>query len=254
MEYYYKKNNTRFPDSLIREAEGLNKLKQAFEHGNIAIKIPTILKADEQTLVLERINQSLGSHQQWMNFGQALAKLHQQIKSQFGGSQNNYIGANPQPNETFDNWGQFFYHNRLGFQVSLIGDNNLQASFRNSLDEIKIPLIKFLNQHCKRPSLLHGDLWSGNVLFDQNNVWLIDPAVYNGDAEADIAMTELFGGFPKAFYRSYESVQSLSKAYPLKKIIYNLYHQLNHYNLFGSGYLSDCMHGFGVIEQTFKSS
>ncbi|MEZ5473364.1 MAG: fructosamine kinase family protein [Marinicella sp.] len=109
--------------------------------------------------------------------------------------------------------------------------------------------IAWLNQHCSRFSLLHGDLWSGNVLFDAQNVWLIDPAVYFGDSETDIAMTEMFGGFPEAFYAAYQSVKPLSSAYPKKRILYNLYHYLNHYNLFGSAYLPACERGFQKLDQ-----
>ncbi|MCB1581549.1 MAG: fructosamine kinase family protein [Xanthomonadales bacterium] len=98
---------------------------------------------------------------------------------------------------------------------------------------------------------MHGDLWSGNVMFDKEHVWLIDPAVYFGDSEADIAMTEMFGGFSSEFYLAYQSVRPLTDAYPTKRLIYNLYHYLNHYNLFGASYLSPCLRAIQKINQDF---
>jgi fructosamine-3-kinase len=99
---------------------------------------------------------------------------------------------------------------------------------------------------------LHGDLWSGNVLFDSNQCWLIDPAVYYGDSEVDLAMTEMFGGFSNAFYHAYFQIRSRSSTYANKRTIYNLYHYLNHYNLFGDSYLSRCREGFWSIENLFR--
>jgi fructosamine-3-kinase len=95
--------------------------------------------------------------------------------------------------------------------------------------------------------LLHGDLWSGNVLFGNAGPCLIDPAVYYGDREADIAMTELFGGFSEAFYRAYDRLYPRTEVYAAKRAIYNLYHTLNHYNLFGASYLDACRRNLGVI-------
>ena len=129
----------------------------------------------------------------------------------------------------------------------MIRDDSLRHHFQKILDSCKSDLVECLNAHCQHYSLLHGDLWAGNVLYDSKDVWVIDPAVYFGDSEADLAMTEMFGGFSSTFYQAYQSVRPLTSVYETKKIIYNLYHYLNHYNLFGSGYLSACEQGFRVI-------
>ncbi len=147
-----------------------------------------------------------------------------------------------------ENWGEFFVNHRLFFQVDLIKEQTINKKFKLGLEKSKSRLIDYLNQNCQQPSLVHGDLWSGNVLFDKTAVWLIDPAVYYADREVDVAMTEMFGGFSQNFYRAYNETYPLSPDYQQKKVIYNLYHYLNHYNLFGSGYLSACKRGFNLIE------
>lgn len=248
---FRKVNHSGHPDALRQEAAGLEALRAALIAQQIPIKIPAVCGVNEQVLELERIDHLAGSKQQWVDFGAALAQLHLIPQAQHGWHQDNHIGLNPQRNVLSDDWGQFFWQHRLGFQVGLLRDTQLQTEWLSSLDEVHDRLIQFLNQHVRHPSLLHGDLWSGNVLFDANNAWLIDPAVYCGDAEADLAMTELFGGFPAAFYRGYGSVQPLSEAYPVKKVVYNLYHQLNHLNLFGSGYLAACENAFGFLAKRF---
>ena len=139
-----------------------------------------------------------------------------------------------------DDWGAFFLDYRLKPQVRMIADSRVKAEFESRLAEHASALCGFLNRHCSHPSLLHGDLWAGNVLFDQDGPWLIDPTVYYGDREADLSMTELFGGFSPAFYQAYDSVYPRSNAYEVKRPIYNLYHTLNHYNLFGGSYLGTC--------------
>ena len=248
---FKKTNQTQYKDALFKEADGLGRLQHKLTSNNIPIKIPQVYSVDEKTLVLEHINHMGGSKTQWQQFGQSLAHMHLLPEDSCGWHENNYIGLNPQNNTVTDDWGDFFIQQRLTAQISLIKHPEVQQRFRQALIGIENQLKRFLNTHCPFPSLLHGDLWSGNVLFDENDVWLIDPAIYCGDAEADLAMTELFGGFPAAFYQAYTAVKPLSEAYALKKITYNLYHQLNHYNLFGSGYLSACEQGFAVIHKQF---
>jgi fructosamine-3-kinase len=249
---FKKTNQTQYKDALFKEADGLRRLQHKLTSNNIPIKIPQIYSVDETTLVLEHINHMGGSKTQWQQFGQALAQLHLLPEDSCGWHDNNYIGLNPQTNKVTDDWGDFFIKQRLNAQINLIKDSITQEQFKQSVASIEKQLVEFLNTHCPFPSLLHGDLWSGNVLFDEDYAWLIDPAIYCGDAEADLAMTELFGGFPAAFYQAYNAVKPLSEAYALKKITYNLYHQLNHYNLFGSGYLPACEQGFAVINKQFR--
>lgn len=254
---FTKINNSGHQDALIQETAGLKHLRLAFERhavkDSIKIKIPQVYAVNAQSLVLEQIDSMAGTPSQWRQFGYALAKLHQLKQTQFGWPSNYYIGMNPQYNVSTDDWGHFFYQYRLAYQVNLVKDTAVQQLFKQSLRSIQNQLIDFLNHNCEFPSLLHGDLWSGNVLFDAQDVWLIDPAIYCGDAEADLAMTELFGGFPAVFYQAYNEVNPLTKHYALKQVVYNLYHQLNHYNLFGIAYLSSCKVGFKTIETYFKS-
>ncbi len=249
---FKKTNQTQYKDAFFKEAAGLTGLRNKLDGNNIPIKIPQVYAVDEKTMVLEQINHMGGSKTQWQVFGQALAQMHLLPEDSCGWHENNYIGLNPQINTISDDWGGFFIQHRLAYQIRLIKDPVIQQRLKYSLSSIKAPLIEFLNSHCPFPSLLHGDLWSGNVLFDEDYVWLIDPAIYCGDAEADLAMTELFGGFPAPFYQAYADVKPLSEAYALKKITYNLYHQLNHYNLFGSGYLSACEQAIATIKNHFK--
>lgn len=179
--------------------------------------------------------------------GKGLALIHTLPQSYFGFHRDNYIGTNPQKNCKSDNWGDFFLKYRLGYQVEMINDNRVRAPFNEVLGSKGDTLAEWLNEHGAEPALLHGDLWSGNVMFDQVSSWLIDPAVYFGDPEADLAMTELFGGFGKPFYQSYEAVRPISADYGRKQEIYNLYHYLNHYNLFGASYLGPCERAFSKI-------
>jgi fructosamine-3-kinase len=249
---FIKTNPSQYQDALFKEAAGLSALSNKLEQNDIPIKTPQIYSVDQKNLVLEHINHIGGSKTQWQQFGQTLAQMHLLPEESYGWHENNYIGLNPQSNSITDDWGAFFVKRRLAYQINLIKNPITQKQFKQSVASIEKQLAEFLNIHCPFSSLLHGDLWSGNVLFDENHVWLIDPAVYCGDAEADLAMTELFSGFPAAFYRAYTDIKPLSKHYALKQVIYNLYHQLNHYNLFGSGYLSACKSAIATINNQFN--
>lgn len=250
---FIKDNNSGHPDQPQREAAGLAALQQQLSLINSPIRVPKVLATDPHQLTLERIHAVAGSRQQWLDFGRNLAAFHQCRQAQCGWPEDNYIGLNPQTNGRHDNWGEFFCQRRLSAQINMIRDVQLRLGFQQSLDRYQQALIGFLNLSASHMALLHGDLWSGNVLFDQQSAWLIDPAVYWGDPEADLAMTELFGGFPGVFYQGYRAVRPLSADYALKKIIYNLYHQLNHLNLFGSGYLASCEQAFATIKQQFTA-
>lgn len=245
MQRFIKYNQSQFSDSLICEANGLELLRETLAYtGDNFIKIPQVFAVSQKQLVLERIDSVSANSEQWFKFGQALAKLHQVSQKFYGFSSDNYIGLNPQKNILSPNWGDFFFEYRLMYQVSLIQDKTIKEDFAKILNNKKSALIKFLNQNCQQASLIHGDLWSGNVLFDKNNAWLIDPAIYYGDREADIAMTEMFSGFNSEFYKGYDSIFPRSPDYQNKKTIYNLYHYLNHYNLFGDGYFPNLLDTF----------
>jgi fructosamine-3-kinase len=169
--------------------------------------------------------------------GRALAAMHRTTDQRFGWRRDNFIGATPQSNRGNDDWTGFWRDARLVPQLALAGRNGLGSRLIDAGERLANMLPRLLAGHAPQASLLHGDLWSGNAAFlaDGSPV-LFDPAVYFGDREADLAMTELFGGFPRSFYASYSEAWPLDPGYELRRDLYNLYHVLNHANLFGGGY------------------
>ncbi len=248
MNVFIKTNYTSYKDILLKEAQGLKILQQALTAENIDIKIVSILSVDEKQLKIQKINRQAPKEELMQKLGKSLALLHRKIFSYYGFTENNYIGISKQKNIISHDWGAFFYQYRLLFQLQLIKEKSIRQKFESILKQNQEKLIGFLNNSCSHASLLHGDLWAGNVLFDKMDVWLIDPAVYYGDREADLAMTEMFGGFTSEFYHSYYQTYPPTAAYEQKKVIYNLYHYLNHYNLFGYSYLPNCQQGFDFIK------
>jgi len=177
--------------------------------------------------------------------GSALAQMHQ-AKPQagprgerFGWHRDNFIGATPQANGWSDDWPAFFVERRLAPQFALAARNGFTGELQRGGEQIARRVPAMLQHHDATPSLVHGDLWSGNAaaLADGTPV-VFDPAVYVGDREVDLAMTELFGGFGATFARAYVKRWPLTDGYPLRRTVYNLYHLLNHLNLFGSTYLA----------------
>lgn len=169
--------------------------------------------------------------------GQQLACLHQQKQPYFGWYRDNTIGSISQINQQSHDWLDFWHKQRLGFQLQLAAKNGYGGRLQSTGERLGNELAAFIN-HTPTPSLLHGDLWAGNAATDkQGNPVIFDPACYYGDREADLAMTELFGGFGSDFYAAYNDVWALDEGYRVRKSLYNLYHILNHLNLFGSGYL-----------------
>jgi fructosamine-3-kinase len=247
---FVKTNTTGFSDALTREAEGLESLREALVQAGVEhVRIPEVAEVDQHQLVMTQIVSVAPDDRCLTRLGEGLARLHQQKREHYGWGRDNYIGLSPQPNEYMDSWGQFFVAYRLRYQVSRIADPVFREKFQRVLDQSGAALARWLDSHCEHPSLLHGDLWNGNVLFDHEGPWLIYPAVYQGDREADIAMTEMFGGFGAAFYSAYDRVYPRSSVYATKREIYNLYHYLNHYNLFGAGYLGGCERGMAVVAE-----
>ena len=246
---HLKRNATGYADALICEAEGLERLACALnEAGATGVGIPQVYRVNETELEITAIRSSGDSDWAREVLGEGLARLHALRQKAYGWGRDNYIGLSPQPNRWCDNWGEFFVRDRLGYQVSRIRDASQRHRLQLVLDEHGRMLMQWLNTHCDHPSLLHGDLWNGNVLYDAGGPWLIDPAVYCGDREADIAMTQMFGGFGEAFYRAYDTHYPRTPVYSVKREVYNLYHYLNHYNLFGGGYLGGCQAGLAEIE------
>ncbi|MDF0750908.1 fructosamine kinase family protein [Marinobacter sp. 71-i] len=248
MADFVKHNPGSCTDALLCEARGLETLAETLRLAGVSeLRVPEVKSVSERELVIPRISPGPASEEAMIALGEGLARMHTVRQPHYGFASDNMIGLSPQKNRLTDDWGDFFLQDRLGVQIGMIGNSQVREEFEVVLRRKGNALSQFLNEHCEHPSLLHGDLWSGNVLFDNTGPWLIDPAVYYGDREADIAMTELFGGFSTAFYRAYDRVYPRTRVYDTKRAVYNLYHTLNHYNLFGSSYLGACRRNLEVI-------
>ncbi len=234
--YFVKLNKPALADMFEAEAAGLAEI-----HATGEIRTPQPVcwgeGGGQSWLVLEFIEP--GYQHGWSSerLGEQLAALHRHTADSFGWRRDNYIGRTPQPNDTSEDWARFFGTRRLQFQLDLAGDNGASTALVKAGRELVAALPGFFSGYRPAPSLLHGDLWGGNWACDAGgNPVIFDPAVYFGDREADLAMTELFGGFDAAFYRAYTAHWPLDPGYPVRKHLYNLYHVLNHFNLFGGGY------------------
>lgn len=178
--------------------------------------------------------QNDGNHHK---LGEQLAAMHKVTRDRFGWDRDNTIGSTLQINTPGDDWLEFFRHNRLEYQLKLAAAKGYTGSLQKAGATLVDCMDDFFSDYTPVPSLLHGDLWSGNYAFIENgDPVLFDPALYYGDREADIAMTELFGGFSNDFRSSYESCWPLDDGFKTRRHLYNCYHVLNHLNLFGGGY------------------
>lgn len=235
--YFIKLNQSQLHPMFKAEFAGLEELANSS-----TVKVPhpivTGVLADNAFLVLEMISLARGNSQTDKLLGRQLAALHKKKQAYFGWQQNNTIGSTEQLNHSSDNWITFWRKNRLGFQLSLAEKKGYAGKLIKSGEKLSESLECFFSSHTPHASLLHGDLWSGNAgVTDQYNPIIFDPACYYGDRETDIAMTELFGGFGSNFYAAYNESYPLHSDYRIRKTLYNLYHILNHLNLFGEGYL-----------------
>jgi len=232
--YFVKTNSATKLPMFEAEATGLAAL--AASHTlRVPRPITSGVAGSEAFLVLEWLD--LGSHGSAAQLGQQLAALHRTCAPRFGFASDNTIGATPQPNPWTDNWIDFWREQRLGFQLVLAARNGFGGSLQTRGERLMGKLNGLFAGYQPQPSLLHGDLWSGNYGYTQAGEPVIfDPAVYYGDRESDLAMTELFGGFPADFYAAYREAWPLDAAYAVRKNLYNLYHILNHANLFGGSY------------------
>lgn len=193
----------------------------------------------EAYLVIEWIEFGARSAAAQRTLGAALAQLHSHHGAAFGWHRDNFLGRTPQSNLRCTDWGDFLASQRLGPQLELAARNGLDSNTLALGERLLGRLPALLGDYRPPPSLLHGDLWGGNWgAAADGTPYLIDPAVYHGDREADIAMTRLFGGFGTEFYRAYEHASPAEPGSEVRQTLYNLYHLLNHYNLFGGGYAS----------------
>lgn len=209
-----------------------------------AIRVPKPLcygaRAGASYLVTEYLPLTGNADQR--KLGRQLAVLHRHAGTYYGWERDNTLGTTPQPNTPGNDWTAFWREQRLGHQLRLAAENGYGASLQKAGDALLSKVNKLLT-HKPQPSLLHGDLWSGNASgLEDGTPVIFDPAVYYGDRETDIAMTELFGGFGRDFYAAYCEQWPLDEGYRVRKDLYNLYHILNHLNLFGGGYLSQAQH------------
>ncbi len=218
-------------DVLAAEADGLAALA-------VHVRVPQVLATGAGWLALEWLEFGKTGAASAARLGEDLARLHLAPQPRFGWPRANFIGATPQFNTQSDDWVAFFRELRLGFQLRLAAENGYRGKLQEQGAELAARLPRFFAGYAPRPSLLHGDLWGGNwgALLDGGPA-LFDPAVHCGDREADLAMTELFGGFPPEFYAAYRAHAPLDAGYGLRRELYKLYHVLNHLNLFGEGYL-----------------
>jgi fructosamine-3-kinase len=232
--YFVKLNQASQIAMFEAEAAGL---REIWETRTIRVPQPICYGTEGATgyLVLEWIELDRRNSQSWETMGHHLAALHRTTSgSGFGWQRSNTIGSTPQPNPWTNDWREFWVNQRIGFQLRLA---NRRGGHFPRQEQLLRAIPDLLANHHPQPALVHGDLWSGNAAISAAGEPVIfDPATYYGDREVDVAMTELFGGFPPEFYRGYNQAFPLDGGYKRRKTLYNLYHILNHYNLFGGSY------------------
>jgi len=238
--YLVKTNSAGQTAMFEAEAQGLQEM--ASSH---TVKVPKpVCFGDDQTqsyIVMEYLDMSGQADQ--VILGEQLAAMHRVTAEQFGWKMDNTIGATAQPNPWTANWLEFWRDQRLGFQLQLAVQNGYGGELQSLGERLLSEMSKLFTNRDISPSMLHGDLWGGNVagLKDGTPV-LYDPAFYYGDREADLAMTYVFGGFAPDFYTSYQNAFPLDEGFAVRKTFYNIYHIINHLNLFGGGYHRQSIH------------
>ena len=233
--YFLKLNDARHLPMFIAEAAGLDAIAAT---NTLRVPSPVAhgIAGGQSYLVLEHLELSSRGDAQLL--GEQLAALHRCEGISFGFAQNNFIGTTAQPNGWKKDWIDFWREQRLGFQLQLAAENGYGDRLQTLGKKLLDALPAFFNGYTPQPSLLHGDLWSGNQAFLADGTpTIFDPAAYYGDRECDLAMTELFGGYPADFYVAYRAAWPLNAGYATRRDLYNLYHILNHANLFGGGYV-----------------
>ncbi len=234
---FLKVNTRDSADMFAAEAAGLEAIREAR-----AVATPAVIglgaTADHAWLALEWVDFVANAQPAAECLGRELAALHAHTGEHFGWYRDNTIGSTPQPNTPTDAWIDFWREHRLGFQLELAMRNGLPRACERRVKEVIGGLERHFGDYRPQPSLLHGDLWGGNWGATRDGVpYIYDPAVYYGDREADLAMTRLFGGFGEQFHEAYRAAWPQASGSERRVALYNLYHLLNHFNLFGTGYL-----------------
>ncbi len=233
-------------DMFEAEAEGLAELARAK-----AVRVPAViaLGCDDNTafVALEWLDLGGRSGAAERKLGEQLAALHRTVRDRFGWHRDNTIGLTPQHNPRSDDWIEFYREHRLRYQLSLARDNGFGGELQTAGARLLERLPDIFGDYEPAASLLHGDLWGGNWATCGGEPVIFDPAVYFGDRETDLAMTRLFGGFGRGFYQAYEASWPLAPGHEQRNQLYQLYHVLNHLNLFGSGYLGRALALIGTL-------
>lgn len=241
-DYFAKLNEADRAAMFRSEAEGLAALGTAG-----AVKVPGVIAegrdADHAWLVLEWLDLAPLDTKGAARLGACLAAQHRMPQDRFGWARDNFIGASPQVNGWSDDWVAFWRAKRLHPQLRLAAYGRLPSRMIDRGERLMADCDVFFSTYAPARSLLHGDLWGGNAAQASGGAPVVfDPAVYVGDREADVAMTEMFGGFPNDFLSAYRASWPLDDGYRVRRDFYNLYHRLNHANLFGGGYVRDSEH------------
>lgn len=227
-------------DAFAAEAAGLDELG-----ASNAVRTPRVLACGttdrDAFIVLEWLELEAPGARVAERFGRQLAALHGVSSDRHGWRRDNTIGLTPQVNAWSDSWTEFFRERRLRYQLELAYQRGFRGELETAGTRLLDALPELLHGHEPRPSLLHGDLWAGNFAAWRDQPVLFDPAVYYGDRETDLAMTRLFGGFSPRFYAAYEEAWPLAEGAERRIGVYQLYHVLNHLNLFGGAYLEQAL-------------
>ncbi|SEN02306.1 fructosamine kinase family protein [Nitrosomonas marina] len=234
--FFVKTNHADGLSMFEAEAAGLDEISQS---DTLRVPQPVCWGKNAHTawLVLEYLELKHRGNGDNQALGVKLAAMHRIQRRQFGWVRNNTIGSTPQINTQDSDWLSFWRTHRLGYQLNLAKKNGYHGKLQKLGERLLADCEHLFSNYTPTPSLLHGDLWSGNFSHDITGFPVVfDPAVYYGDRETDIAMTELFGGFSDHFYSAYRHEYPLEIGYNNRRVFYNLYHILNHLNLFGSSY------------------
>lgn len=234
---YFLKTKAQFNDMFPKEANGLKELAKAN-----CIRIPKVILSDTEFLLIEYIKKGMQKADFFEHFGRAFAQMHRYTAQKFGFHEDNYIGASIQYNTQNESsnysWAEFYYLKRILPQFKMLENKGISnEELPKSLGMLEKRIDSLFKGSEEAPSLMHGDLWSGNFMSDEpGNPVIFDPATYYGHRELDMAMTKMFGGFRYEFYAAYQESFPLPDGWREREKIYLLYHYLNHLNLFGSSY------------------
>jgi fructosamine-3-kinase len=246
-EFFVKLNASSALHMFEAEAAGLQEIAAT---RTVRVPLPICAEADsvQAWLVLEYLPLSSSGPRASAALGERLAAMHRTTQERFGWTRDNTIGSTPQINAQLSDWGVFWGQHRFGYQLDLAARNGHRAALEHSGAQLLERFPKLFAGYRPAASLLHGDLWAGNAAATSGGEPVVfDPAVYYGDREVDLAMTTLFGGFPSDFYRAYHNAWPLDPGHRERRDLYNLYHVLNHLNLFGGGYLRQAQEMIGRL-------